>query len=642
MMPMDLLEGDSDATVAANVQRLIAQGRSEPQAIAIANARAGRDDLAPSWPELLTLFDRIAITGEPRCGKTTLSDSVESCPVVHTDPNDIQALYPDDINWEDSQEVWEAAPAFVGQMLAGRDRFVVEGVTVSRALRKGTANVDAVVWCDEPRVTQNDGQKRMGAAVRTIFAEWQDANPDVPVFNGNLMVDQMRQRYVVATLDAASIMPTPQKGIRVKARVTKVGVFDYIRNGVLVRELRPAEEVLNPASYMTLKGATVVVDHPYEDNGVNPENFQDLVVGHGEDPEVDGDTITMWLVINDQWAIDEIRAGRLKDVSCGYLNIFEETAGIAPGGKEFDRIQRRIVYNHISLLPPGKGRQGADIGLTLDAADNQLLAVPAAAEPKETPMKVTTKQGAAGATGGKPVTTQDADPNPAVGAPAAGGEAAPGAAQPQPSALTEEQIGAVMALLPLLPLIKEMTDHYQAKKAAEAAEAAAMQAPAAAAPAAPAAAPAAAPSTDNAGAAPAAAPAADPTKQTMDAAQLEELVATRAASRAALIDEARPYLPDDFDLVKASERKIRETVILTNDAKDSIPNSDEGVDVAYRFALRDLRRKSNSLSSLGGTRRFEPHEKTETNDADDKQDDAAPELLSGAYEAWRTPAEAQS
>lgn len=108
-------------------------------------------------------FPRIAIVGGPRTGKSTLARVVRGRPVISTD---------------DYMELpWEEVPAAVIDAATGAGAsFVVEGVQVARALRRGL-EVDAVVVLTQPKVAQTDGQIAMGKGVHTVFDEWRAANP---------------------------------------------------------------------------------------------------------------------------------------------------------------------------------------------------------------------------------------------------------------------------------------------------------------------------------------------------------------------------------------------------------------------------------------------------------------------------------
>ncbi len=533
---------------------------------------------------VLALHKRIGVTGEPRSGKTTISRLVTDRTVIHTDPNDLKARYGEEaLDWDDKQEVWDAAPSFIMAACADRECFFVEGVTVARALRKGL-EVDAVIFFDDPVIDQTPKQAAMGKGVQKIFAEWRESHPNVPVFDGAKLREEVQkvERFTRATLDSKRIERTPQGGIRVPARVTKVGVFEYRRPEGKVREYRPVEEVSDPASYMTLKGATVTVQHPYADDGeVRPDNYRRLNVGHGEDPEPTptGDAIDMWLVINDAATITAIENEELTEVSCGYENERHFTPGVTPAGEQYDVVQRAIRYNHIALLPPGHGRQGPDVGLTLDANDNQIPAglAPASTEDAMAQPNDKTK---------KQLTTDGDDPNKDDKAKTS---------DEGVNALTAEQISALQALAAVAPALIEM---------AKAQPAAAPPVPPAAAPA-PAPAP---PSMDEQKPAqqPAAAPAAAAPPQqprTMDAAEQSAYIAETVE----LHKEASTILGEGWSPKGKSNRQIRLDVIKSVDSDwqekvDGKDRTEDAVNAAYDFAIKMRASQRSSLSELNSVR----------------------------------------
>ncbi len=119
------------------------------------------------FSDILAKHQRVAVTGGPKTGKTTLTQHLP-CRVVHTD---------------DAMHLgWSEASAWVAEHVNSlQGPLVVEGVAVPRALRKGM-RVDAVVYLEGPHEELTKGQKAMAAGVWTVLKEWRDANPDVPAY----------------------------------------------------------------------------------------------------------------------------------------------------------------------------------------------------------------------------------------------------------------------------------------------------------------------------------------------------------------------------------------------------------------------------------------------------------------------------
>jgi len=180
------------------------------------------------------------------------------------------------------------------------------------------------------------------------------------------------RRYDVGSM--SSWERTPQGGLRIPSRPTRVGVFPYVTaDGTTRREYRPPEEVFAPDSLATLKHAPVTDLHPEEDGvriPVDPANFRDLAVGHvAEDVRQDGSHVGATLLVQDARMIRLIEAGERQELSCGYACILDPTSGVTQDGQPYDAIQREIVYNHAALGPQGWGRQGSTVGLKYDSGD---------------------------------------------------------------------------------------------------------------------------------------------------------------------------------------------------------------------------------------------------------------------------------
>ena len=121
------------------------------------------------FQEILDRHDRVALTGVVMSGKSLLLDNVTPGRLVlHTD-----SLKDRGISFDQSARV-------VLEELAGVPRFVVAGMQVPRALRKGL-EVDVAVWVNDPREWLTSRQLSFSIGVRGIFHEWWTANRQVPV-----------------------------------------------------------------------------------------------------------------------------------------------------------------------------------------------------------------------------------------------------------------------------------------------------------------------------------------------------------------------------------------------------------------------------------------------------------------------------
>lgn len=161
---------------------------------------------------------------------------------------------------------------------------------------------------------------------------------------------------------------TASGGVRLSAAITKSGVLTYRDpSGNEWREWRPPEEVFAEESLATLRGAPVTDLHP--SGLVTPATWRDVSVGHvGDDVARDGIYVAASVLVQDASEIARIEAGERREISAGYACKVDDTPGVTPEGEPYDRVQRRIRYNHAALGPEGWGRAGSDVSLRLDAA----------------------------------------------------------------------------------------------------------------------------------------------------------------------------------------------------------------------------------------------------------------------------------
>lgn len=501
---------------------------------------------------VLAAYKRIAITGAPGTGKTSYSNQVSDRPVIHTD------------DW--MQEPWPEVPFLVKAACeSAGEMFVVEGVNVPRTLRKGL-EVDAVIYLDKPLEAQTKAQVALGKGLTTTLTEWAATHPNVPILTGiTLDSRDMKRRYLTFTVDGTSYEPTPHGGRRYRAKASKAGVFRYNRGGQIVREYRPAEEIQK--ALPTLKSAPVVLLHPKENGGeVDVENMRRLRVGVFEDPEwtEDESAAVGSLVVDDAAALATID-GWIQtyggvDISCGYDNERIPEPGVSPDGEEYDLVQTDYIFNHVAIGPRGWGRQGADVGLTLDADDNEEGPL---MSQKNSEAKPTTKTADSADMEPKPVTTTDTD------MPVQGGDAT----------LTPEDIAGVKMLVKLLPALNQMLNSG----------------------AAPTAAPATLDSPPQQAAAPVAAPAPiqEQEKKTLDANDIERIAQEGAEVRA----DAQRLLGGTYSFKGKSTRQVRTDVIKTFDsAFDDKDLSEVEVLASYRMASKALEQKAELNRQLSETR----------------------------------------
>lgn len=124
----------------------------------------------PEFQEILGRFDRVAVTGVVKGGKSLLLENTDpKRRVFHTDE-----LHRKGLEFKDY-------PGHVLEALGGVQRFVVAGMQVPRVLRKGL-EVDALVWVNTSRESLTAKQSGFSKGARTIMHKWRRENPEVPVY----------------------------------------------------------------------------------------------------------------------------------------------------------------------------------------------------------------------------------------------------------------------------------------------------------------------------------------------------------------------------------------------------------------------------------------------------------------------------
>ena len=76
---------------------------------------------------------------------------------------------------------WDAVPHAMIGATQNLERFVIEGVNVARALRKGL-KVDAVIYLHKPRVPRIKGQITQAKGIHTVMKEWREKDRVTPVY----------------------------------------------------------------------------------------------------------------------------------------------------------------------------------------------------------------------------------------------------------------------------------------------------------------------------------------------------------------------------------------------------------------------------------------------------------------------------
>lgn len=172
------------------------------------------------------------------------------------------------------------------------------------------------------------------------------------------------ERLDLSSGELAATGHTQAGGLVVKAKFTRTGVFDYaMPDGSTRRELRPADEVLSPEALATFPHATVTIGHP---GRVTTANWKEHAVGHVADVARDGEFAAGHLLLQDGDTIADAKAGKLRELSCGYSCDIDPTPG-EHQGEPYDVVQRNHRINHVGMGPKGWGRMGPEVRMHLDS-----------------------------------------------------------------------------------------------------------------------------------------------------------------------------------------------------------------------------------------------------------------------------------
>lgn len=172
------------------------------------------------------------------------------------------------------------------------------------------------------------------------------------------------RRYDIGELRAPTAMPNGW--LRADAFVTRSGVLVY-RNpdGSERRELRHPDDVFAPESLATLAMVPVTDGHP--STMLDAANARSLSVGHlGERIERDDSLVRASIMLVDAPAIDAVRGGARRELSCGYDADVVEESGVYDG-EPYTHRQRAITYNHVAIVPAG--RAGPLVRMRIDGKD---------------------------------------------------------------------------------------------------------------------------------------------------------------------------------------------------------------------------------------------------------------------------------
>lgn len=163
--------------------------------------------------------------------------------------------------------------------------------------------------------------------------------------------------------------------LRVDARLTRVGVFNYLTNDGIRRELRLPDEVFAQDAVDSFDMVPLTNEHPSEKGSavkLDASNTRKFQVGTVTGLRRDGGFLASRIQITDKKTIEEAEKGK-RELSAGYHCDLDMTPGVTsgiegvPDGLRYDAVQRNIRGNHVALVT--NGRAGPEASLRLDSGE---------------------------------------------------------------------------------------------------------------------------------------------------------------------------------------------------------------------------------------------------------------------------------
>ncbi|MBN2157915.1 MAG: DUF2213 domain-containing protein [Spirochaetes bacterium] len=156
--------------------------------------------------------------------------------------------------------------------------------------------------------------------------------------------------------------------LRARVAIARDGVFPYLNpDGTIRMEAKLPDEIFSDITIDTAKGVPVTDGHPplSDNNGlITTENYGKYVRGSlGDSVDERQGMLVGTETIFDAGLINELKAGRKREVSIGFQTDIDPTPG-EYRGKRYDAVQRNIRINHIAHVD--KGRAGEDVRAYLD------------------------------------------------------------------------------------------------------------------------------------------------------------------------------------------------------------------------------------------------------------------------------------
>lgn len=162
----------------------------------------------------------------------------------------------------------------------------------------------------------------------------------------------------------------PDGLMRITLCALKEGVYEYgieevpqdaaFQGKDVIQEYIPVDGFSAPEALASLEGKPVIISsHEWRD--ASNVLTDGLTVGAiAGQPRVEGDSLIVDAIIYDEATQEAIKAGELVEVSAAYDGDIAVMAGDYNGMK-YDAEQQNFRFNHVLLLPSGRGRCGAEV-----------------------------------------------------------------------------------------------------------------------------------------------------------------------------------------------------------------------------------------------------------------------------------------
>ena len=154
----------------------------------------------------------------------------------------------------------------------------------------------------------------------------------------------------------------------------EIGLKDEEADKV-IEMVRDEESVFDEASMSSFEGKPITLFHPK--GKVNSKNYKKFLVGSIKDVKRDNENLTSDIVIYDEYTIDKVKKGELKDLSLGYR---AKIVQMADGRYK----QTDIIINHLAIVEDGRAVNAQIIdGNTVKEKEEEVVEEVVVLEPKD-------------------------------------------------------------------------------------------------------------------------------------------------------------------------------------------------------------------------------------------------------------------